>query len=327
MPQRISGRLRGVQPTVAQVLSLLQVLISVGGCAVPAPRASKAQRRCRSGRRAAARRRARMPSRTRAGAPARRPRSRRSPRPATQAPLETSPRIRRESNTMPRVCRTPITASSGAIRTSAPAAKGGPLSRCGRGRVLAAQQDHRERSITRRALRERHRPGCHDESAPGRARCQPDGHRLRIPVPGARDRLPRKCRCPDHVRQLDLPAERIAAAVRLRRFRRRHQRQSVGHALQPADTQRQARAAACQREAELNRRFAPDVYLGVMEVRDPAGRVCDQLVAMRRMLASRRLSALIQACEPVSAAVAPGRADARRPACVGAARPGDQRAR
>jgi uncharacterized protein len=65
----------------------------------------------------------------------------------------------------------------------------------------------------------------------------------------------------------------------------------------------EARAAACQREAELNRRFAPDVYLGVMEVRDPAGRVCDHLVAMRRILASRRLSALIQACEPVSAAV------------------------
>ena len=27
----------------------------------------------------------------------------------------------------------------------------------------------------------------------------------------------------------------------------------------------EARAAACRREAELNRRFAPDVYLGVME--------------------------------------------------------------
>jgi len=40
-----------------------------------------------------------------------------------------------------------------------------------------------------------------------------------------------------------------------------------------------------------------------MEVRDPAGRVCDHLVAMRRMPASRRLSALIQAREPVSAAV------------------------
>ena len=65
----------------------------------------------------------------------------------------------------------------------------------------------------------------------------------------------------------------------------------------------EARAAACQREIELNRRFAPDVYLGVAEVRDPGGRVCDHLVAMRRMPARRRLSALVQAREPVSAAV------------------------
>jgi aminoglycoside phosphotransferase family enzyme len=35
---------------------------------------------------------------------------------------------------------------------------------------------------------------------------------------------------------------------------------------------------ACQRETELNRRFAPDVYLGVAKVRDPQGRVCDHLV-------------------------------------------------
>ena len=49
---------------------------------------------------------------------------------------------------------------------------------------------------------------------------------------------------------------------------------------------RGARMSACQREIELNRRFAPDVYLGVIEVRDPAGQVCDHLVAMRRMPAS-----------------------------------------
>lgn len=65
----------------------------------------------------------------------------------------------------------------------------------------------------------------------------------------------------------------------------------------------EARAAACQREIELNRRFAHDVYLGVAEVRDPGGQVCDHLVAMRRMPAPRRLSALVQAREPVSAAV------------------------
>jgi hypothetical protein len=38
----------------------------------------------------------------------------------------------------------------------------------------------------------------------------------------------------------------------------------------------EARAAACQRETELNRRFAPDVYLGVAEVRDPAGPVISE---------------------------------------------------
>ena len=60
---------------------------------------------------------------------------------------------------------------------------------------------------------------------------------------------------------------------------------------------RQARAAACARECELNRRFAPDVYLGVAEVRAPDGQICDHLVVMRRMPASRRLSALIKAGE------------------------------
>lgn len=66
---------------------------------------------------------------------------------------------------------------------------------------------------------------------------------------------------------------------------------------------RQARAAACARETELNRRFAPDVYLGVAEVRAPDGQVCDHLVVMRRMPASSRLTALIEAGEPVGPAV------------------------
>lgn len=35
----------------------------------------------------------------------------------------------------------------------------------------------------------------------------------------------------------------------------------------------QAGAAACRRETELNRRFAPDVYLGVAEVAGPLGQV------------------------------------------------------
>ena len=59
-------------------------------------------------------------------------------------------------------------------------------------------------------------------------------------------------------------------------------------------TTRKARAAACAREVELNRGFAPDVYLGVAEIRGPAGQVCDHLVVMRRMPADRRLSTLVR---------------------------------
>lgn len=65
-------------------------------------------------------------------------------------------------------------------------------------------------------------------------------------------------------------------------------------------TTREARAAACARETELNRRFAPDVYLGVAEVRAPGGQACDHLVVMRRMPAQRRMSALVCAGVPVA---------------------------
>jgi aminoglycoside phosphotransferase family enzyme/predicted kinase len=61
----------------------------------------------------------------------------------------------------------------------------------------------------------------------------------------------------------------------------------------------EARAAACRRETELNRPFAPGVYLGVADIRDPVGRVCDHLVVMRRMPAGRRLSTLVRARAPV----------------------------
>jgi len=57
---------------------------------------------------------------------------------------------------------------------------------------------------------------------------------------------------------------------------------------------------ACAREAELNREFAPDVYLGVAELRGPDGRVCDHLVVMRRMPAARRLSTLVRSHAPVA---------------------------
>jgi uncharacterized protein len=63
----------------------------------------------------------------------------------------------------------------------------------------------------------------------------------------------------------------------------------------------EARAAACAREAELNCRFAPDVYLGTAEIRGPDGRVCDHLVVMRRMPAARRLSTLVRSRAQVAA--------------------------
>lgn len=68
-------------------------------------------------------------------------------------------------------------------------------------------------------------------------------------------------------------------------------------------TRLEARAAACSRETDLNRRFAPDVYLGVADVRDPSGEICDHLVVMRRMPADRRLSTLVQAAAPVDGSV------------------------
>jgi len=63
---------------------------------------------------------------------------------------------------------------------------------------------------------------------------------------------------------------------------------------------REARTAACAREVELNLRFAPDVYLGVAEIRGPGGGVWDHLVVMRRMPAARRLSALVRSRAPVA---------------------------
>lgn len=60
---------------------------------------------------------------------------------------------------------------------------------------------------------------------------------------------------------------------------------------------REARRVACAREVALNRRLAPDVYLGVMDLTAPDGRVLDHLVVMRRMPAERRLAALLDTAE------------------------------
>jgi uncharacterized protein len=53
------------------------------------------------------------------------------------------------------------------------------------------------------------------------------------------------------------------------------------------------RAEACRREVELNRRFSPDVYLGVADLDDPGGGH-EALVVMRRMPEDRRLSTLVR---------------------------------
>ncbi|MFI1166997.1 AAA family ATPase [Streptomyces sp. NPDC020801] len=55
-----------------------------------------------------------------------------------------------------------------------------------------------------------------------------------------------------------------------------------------------ARRTACEREVALNRRFAPDVYLGVGEVRSPQADAPEPLVVMRRMPTDRRLSWLVR---------------------------------
>ncbi len=57
---------------------------------------------------------------------------------------------------------------------------------------------------------------------------------------------------------------------------------------------REDRLRACRRETEVNRRFAPDVYLGVLDVTGEDGAPCDHLIAMRRMPGERRLSALLR---------------------------------
>src|SRR5690606_38766419 len=59
----------------------------------------------------------------------------------------------------------------------------------------------------------------------------------------------------------------------------------------------------CHREVELNRRLAPDAYLGVADVVGPDGEVCEHMVVMRRMPPERRLSTLVAEGRPVEGAL------------------------
>ncbi|WP_328401635.1 bifunctional aminoglycoside phosphotransferase/ATP-binding protein [Nocardia sp. NBC_00403] len=53
------------------------------------------------------------------------------------------------------------------------------------------------------------------------------------------------------------------------------------------------RERACAREFELNRRLAPDVYLGIAHLTDPEGGPDEPVVVMRRMPEERRLSNIL----------------------------------
>ncbi|QOV44673.1 bifunctional aminoglycoside phosphotransferase/ATP-binding protein [Streptomyces chromofuscus] len=55
-----------------------------------------------------------------------------------------------------------------------------------------------------------------------------------------------------------------------------------------------ARRAACEREVALNRRFAPDVYLGLGGLSSPDVETPEPLVVMRRMPSDRRLARLVR---------------------------------
>ena len=88
------------------------------------------------------------------------------------------------------------------------------------------------------------------------------------------------------------------------------------------------RLAACRREVELNRRLAPDVYLGISSITDPVDPAADpggapaveHFVVMRRMPEDRRLSHLVCSGAPVQEAL---RALARTVAVFHAAAPHD----
>lgn len=60
------------------------------------------------------------------------------------------------------------------------------------------------------------------------------------------------------------------------------------------------RRACCRREVDLNRRLAPDVYLGVAEFSGPDPTDTEPLILMRRMPDSRRLSTLVREGVPVT---------------------------
>ncbi len=66
---------------------------------------------------------------------------------------------------------------------------------------------------------------------------------------------------------------------------------------------RERRFRVCKQEVELNRRFSPDVYLGVADIIGPDGDPEDHMVVMRRMPEDSRLSTLVRSGVDVEAPV------------------------
>jgi aminoglycoside phosphotransferase family enzyme/predicted kinase len=60
---------------------------------------------------------------------------------------------------------------------------------------------------------------------------------------------------------------------------------------------REARLAACEAEVTLNRRLAPDAYVGVADIRDGDGVLRDHMVVMRRLPENRRLTTMLENSE------------------------------
>jgi aminoglycoside phosphotransferase family enzyme/predicted kinase len=56
----------------------------------------------------------------------------------------------------------------------------------------------------------------------------------------------------------------------------------------------EARRHVCEREIELNRRLAPDVYLDLAVLSGSDGRVCEYVIVMRRMPENARLSTMVE---------------------------------
>lgn len=61
----------------------------------------------------------------------------------------------------------------------------------------------------------------------------------------------------------------------------------------------EAREQACEREVELNRRLAPDSYLGVAHLSDPSGGPAEPIVVMRRYSDECRLATMVRNGESV----------------------------